>query len=122
MGHGGFLPQFYQAVDGCLAETGRAEAFGVCPYRHVRDGDVFLELVLAVHVNDMSQYAAAREQILSRTLGGLHRGADDVVRSHFPGYIGGIVVTQSAVHQYVLADAHRGEHGGNGHAGAHGLG
>ena len=49
MGHGGFLPQFYQAVDSCLAETGRAEAFGVCPYRHVRDGDVFLELVLAVH-------------------------------------------------------------------------
>ena len=50
----------------------------------------------------------------------LYIDSDNNFRSHLPGNVYGIIIRQSAVHQYHAIEINRGEYSRNGHTGAHG--
>ena len=84
--------------------------------------EVVVVFVLAVHVDDLSQYRGAVGQVVSCLGRSLHGGTDDIRGAHRACQVGGIVVAQSAVDQHTVALSHGGEHAGDGHARAHRLG
>ena len=72
----------------------------------VGDGNVVVQLVHAVHVNQLLHDAQRAAQLVGRPQGVCHSGTDHNVGTHFPGNVDGVVVAQTTVDQHLVADAH----------------
>ena len=102
--HGLLLASTDECVDGCLGKAGRAIALRIDLQVQVGDGEVLLEFILTVHVNNLAENAHRATHVL-RTFGGtLHGDTDDDLSAHLAGKIGRVIVFQATVYQHLVTD------------------
>ena len=107
MAHSQLLTSADEGIDGSLREAGRAVALGIHLQVQVGDGQVLVELVLTVHVNNLAEDAHRAPYILGHLRSSLYGDANDDLGTHLAGNVGRIVVFQTTVHQHHIADSHR---------------
>ena len=87
----------------------------------VGHGEVLIDLILTVHVDDLTENAHRTTHILG-TLGcPLHGDTDDNLSTHLASKISRVVVFQTTIHQHLITDSDRRKGGGDSHRGTHGL-
>ena len=73
----------------------------------VAEGLVFCIFVDTVHVNDLADDFHGARNVFSRLRLAVQCDTDDDLGAHLAGHINGIVVLQTAIDQYHVADSHR---------------
>ena len=87
----------------------------------VGNGEVLVELVLTVHVDNLAEDAHRASQLICVLGCSLYGYTDNNLSTHLTGNVGRIVVFQTTIDQHFVADSHGCEGGRNGHRGTHGL-
>ena len=119
--HGLFLTATYKRVDGFQREACGIVSLGVDGHVQVGHRDVVVDLVLTVHIDDLTQDAHGTTHVLGLLRGTLHGDANHDLSTHLTGDIHGIVILQTTVDQHLVADSYGRESSWNGHRGTHGL-
>ena len=73
----------------------------------VGDGQVFIILVLTVHVHDLTDDAHGAAHVFSHLRRTLHGDTDDNLGSHLAGNVSRIVILQTSIDEHLVADSDR---------------
>ena len=119
--HGLLFATTYEGIDGFQREACSIVALSI--YGHVQVGhlDVIIDLVLTVHVDDLTQNAHGTTHVVGFLRRSLHGDANHDLSAHLTSDIHRIVILQATVNQHLVADSHRREGSGNSHRSTHGL-
>ena len=120
--HGLLLTSANQGVDGLERKAGSIVALGIHTHMYVGDGQVLLHLVLTVHIYYLTDDAHRTTHVVGLLRRTLHSNTYYNISPHLAGYVNGIVILQSAIHQHHVAQSYRREGSRYRHRGTHGLG
>ena len=90
-------------IDGCCGETRSIVARRIDPHVQIGHGNVLLELVLAVYIDDLIQDAKRALNLVGSFRVALNSNANDDVCPHFLGKVGRIVVLHAAIGKHHIA-------------------
>ena len=73
----------------------------------VGNGEVLVELILTVYVDNLAEDAHGTTDILGYFRSSLYGDTDDNLGTHLAGKVGRVIVFQATVHQHLVTDSHR---------------
>ena len=73
----------------------------------VGDGQVFIILVLTVHVHDLTDDAHGAAHVFCHLRRTLHGDTDDDLGPHLAGDVSRIVILQTSIYEHFVADSDR---------------